>query len=106
MTTSAQLDDVRESAAGYPSEAARKPDFFIVGAAKCGTTTLYAHLKGHPEVFMPDLKEPDFFGDDLFQLTGDERSYLDLFAAAGPDVLAGEASALYLYSEVAAEKIR
>jgi hypothetical protein len=43
-----------------------KPNFFIVGAAKSGTTTLYDYLKDHPEVFMPqdDLhKEPSHFSN-------------------------------------------
>ena len=85
---------------------ARKPDFFIVGAPKCGTTTMYDYLKGHPQVFMSEPKEPDYFGADCFQLTPDEASYLALFAGAGPDLMAGEASALYLYSEQAAERIK
>ena len=40
------------------------PDFYIVGAAKCGTTALYEYLSGHPSVFMPKLKEPHFFAHD------------------------------------------
>ncbi|MCH9035408.1 MAG: sulfotransferase [Planctomycetes bacterium] len=42
-----------------------KPDFFIVGAPKCGTTSLYEYLRQHPEVFMSRIKEPHFFGRDL-----------------------------------------
>ena len=42
-----------------------KPDFFIVGALKCGTTSLYEYLRQHPEVFMSRIKEPHFFGRDL-----------------------------------------
>jgi hypothetical protein len=37
------------------------PNFFIVGAAKAGTTTLYEYLKQHPQVYMPPLKEPHYF---------------------------------------------
>ncbi|MBI3756314.1 MAG: sulfotransferase, partial [Deltaproteobacteria bacterium] len=37
----------------------KKPNFFIVGAPKCGTTAMYEYLKQHPEIFMPeDEKEP------------------------------------------------
>jgi len=37
---------------------------FIVGAMKCGTTSLFRHLEHHPEVCVPSTKkEPDFFGD-------------------------------------------
>lgn len=89
-----------------PAAGARKPDFFIVGAPKCGTTTLYDSLKDHPQVFMAEPKEPNYFDEDVFRPARDEAAYLALFAAAGPGVVAGEASALYLYSEVAAAKIR
>jgi hypothetical protein len=40
----------------------RIPDFFIVGHPKCGTTALYEMLRRHPQIYMPDLKEPAFFG--------------------------------------------
>ncbi len=39
----------------------RVPDFFIVGHPKCGTTALYEMLRRHPQIFMPDIKEPWFF---------------------------------------------
>ncbi len=39
----------------------RAPDFFIVGHPKCGTTALYEMLRRNPQVYMPDLKEPDYF---------------------------------------------
>ena len=37
------------------------PNFFAVGPPKAGTTSLYAHLKGHPQVFLPEVKEPNYF---------------------------------------------
>ena len=40
----------------------KKPNLFIVGAPKCGTTFLYHYLKQHPEIFFPDFKEPHFLG--------------------------------------------
>lgn len=43
----------------------RPTDFFIVGAAKCGTTGLYRYLAAHPAVFMPENKEPNFFCSDI-----------------------------------------
>ena len=39
-------------------------DFFIAGYPKCGTTSLYAYLKEHAVVFLPELKEPHFFTED------------------------------------------
>jgi hypothetical protein len=92
----------------------RIPDFFIVGQAKSGTTALYEMLLGHPAIFMPDLKEPEFFASDLrrrFQpvmagpLPDTLEEYLDLFTGAQPEQLVGEASAFYLSSHAAASSI-
>jgi hypothetical protein len=43
----------------------RKPNFFVVGAPRCGTTSLWSWLKAHPEIFMPAEKELFFFDSDL-----------------------------------------
>ena len=96
----------------------RLPDFFIVGHPKCGTTALYEMLRRHPQIYMPALKEPRFFADDLrarFQPrtpTPDQpkfpetlEEYLALFDTAAPDQRVGEASPSYLMSRVAAEQI-
>jgi hypothetical protein len=78
----------------------KRPDFFIVGAFKAGTTAMYEYLRRHPQVFMPALKEPMYFGHDLTpryeRMT--EAQYLELFRDARPDQRAGEASPWYLYS--------
>ena len=42
-----------------------KPNLFIVGAPKCGTTFLYHYLKKHSDIYFPEFKEPHFFGSDL-----------------------------------------
>lgn len=85
----------------------RLPDFFIVGAPKCGTTSMYAYLGQHPGIFMPFHKEPLFFGADLTHRYGRMASaeYLALFRDARDDQLVGEASAWYLYSRHAAQEI-
>ena len=45
----------------------RRPDFFIVGAPKCGTTAIKRYLEHHPDIFMPLLDiEPHFFGTDVY----------------------------------------
>ncbi|HEX5451573.1 MAG TPA: sulfotransferase, partial [Candidatus Limnocylindrales bacterium] len=84
------------------------PDFFIVGAPKCGTTAMYEYLRQHPGLFMPFHKEPLYFGSDLHHRYGrlTEAEYLALFRPARPDQLAGEASAWYLYSTTAAAEIK
>jgi hypothetical protein len=87
----------------------RRPDFFIVGAPKCGTTALYEYLKQHPEVFMPgEAKEPTFFGSDFNSefFIRDETKYLSLFSAARHEKRIGEASVWYLYSKLAAREIK
>jgi hypothetical protein len=92
----------------------RVPDFFIVGHPKCGTTALYAMLAAHPQVFMPERKEPRYFASDLpspYQPrpSGEPgesyKDYLALFAEARPDQLAGEGSTAYIWSERAARLI-
>lgn len=86
----------------------RLPDFFIVGAPKCGTTSMYSYLGQHPRIFMPFHKEPLFFGADLTHRYGrmSPEEYVALFRAARDDQLVGEASAWYLYSELAAQEIQ
>jgi hypothetical protein len=93
---------------------ARLPDFYIAGAPRSGTTALYTYLRQHPAIFMPERKEPCFHCRDLD--TGalrdegtfirDPAEYAALFAAAGPDQVVGEACVWYLYSTVAADRIR
>lgn len=83
----------------------KKPDFFIVGAPKCGTSSLTYSLLEHPELFMPKPAEPLFFCPDV---TGSKvatlEDYLGLFEA-GKDKICGEKSTRYLFSEVAPHKI-
>ena len=85
-----------------------RPDFFIVGAFKSGSTALYEGLRRHPQIFMPFHKEPLFFGDDLTRRYGRMSldDYLRLFRGAKPGQRAGEASTWYLYSTSAAREIR
>ncbi|MBS0379668.1 MAG: sulfotransferase [Proteobacteria bacterium] len=85
-----------------------RPDFFIVGAPKCGTTALFRYLGTHPGVFTPQRKEPHYFSPDLGQWGGTVASlaeYEALFSSARPQELAGEASVFYLYSKVAIANI-
>jgi hypothetical protein len=86
----------------------RRPDFFIVGAPKCGTTAMQDYLGQHPEIFMPEMKEAHFFGADLDApvFFRDEKKYLALFARARNEKRVGEASVYYLYSKRAATEIK
>ena len=70
------------------------PDFLIIGAMKCGTSTLQAQLAHQPGVFMTTPKEPNYFSDDAVFAKG-QAWYKALFAGAAPDDLKGEASTHY-----------
>lgn len=92
------------------------PNFFIVGAPKAGTTSLYYYLKRHPEVFMSSIKEPNYFSYDetikqnLYHKekgVGTLEEYLELFASAnGRHKAVGEASVSYLFYPSVAAKIK
>src|SRR5260370_1269300 len=85
------------------SAALRKPNFFIIGAPKCGTSSMASYLREHPQVFFPEHKEPHFFNTGTgFRSVRSESHYYALFRYAGPQHIAvGEGTALYLYSDVA-----
>lgn len=89
----------------------RRPDLFIVGAPKCGTTALSEYLRQHPRILMSRPKEPHYFGADLGYYfspgNATPEHYLGLFAGATAEHLAvGEASVWYLYSQSALREIR
>jgi len=80
----------------------KKPNFFIIGAPKCGTTSLANWLSEHPNVYMSEYKEPHFYSSDFSYNVpyNDYRSYLSLFDKVNERHLAvGEASVWYLLSE-------
>lgn len=70
------------------------PDFLIIGAMKCGTSTLQAQLARQPGIFMSTPKEPNFFSDDEIYAKG-ASWYEALFDGASPNDLKGEASTHY-----------
>jgi Sulfotransferase domain len=83
-----------------------RTDFFIAGWPRCGTTALFSYLAAHPGVFIPACKEPNHFCSDID--TGGERSpehYRALYDPAPAGALTGDASAMYMYSEVAIGRI-
>ncbi|HEX3692387.1 MAG TPA: sulfotransferase [Solirubrobacteraceae bacterium] len=91
----------------------RAPDFLIVGHPKCGTTALYRTLRGHPQIFMPEIKETWYFVPELHSRFRHRawgrpdtwEEYLALFADASAAQRAGECSPSYLVSEHAAGRI-
>jgi hypothetical protein len=91
----------------------RWPTFFIVGAQKCGTTSLYKHLKKHPEVFLPEVKEPAFFvtrpqpGEPRLFPEGCTtlEEYSQLYLGAEKFAAIGDASPHYLCDEGSPRRI-
>lgn len=92
------------------------PNFLIIGAAKAGTTTLYHHLRQHPDVYMSPNKEPRFFAFEGMQFDRDDpvhrttvttlEEYRQLFDGVTHERAIGEASPSYLANAVAAERIQ
>lgn len=87
----------------------RFPDWLIIGAPKCGTTSLFRYLGQHPQIYLTPGKEPHFYvGDERHPewAVDDVDRYLARFEDAEADQLCGEASTWYLYSRTAAERIQ
>ncbi|MEU4428290.1 sulfotransferase [Actinoplanes sp. NPDC024001] len=96
------------------------PDFLIAGVPKAGTTALHAALVGHPELFLPSVKEPKFFLSDgpppATGGPGDVQTYQEhvwrredyeaLFDPAPPGTLRGEATPFYLYDLAAHDRMK
>ncbi len=72
----------------------RLPDFFIIGAMKSGSTSLWHHLAGHPDLYLCTPKEPQYFSGRKGWSKG-AAWYHSLFESASPGALCGEASTCY-----------
>jgi hypothetical protein len=88
-----------------------KPNFLIVGAARCGTTALWEYLRQHPEIYFPEKKECRYFSnikdkylandyDRLMNRTymDNREDYLQLFEKADRARAIGDVSPDYLYN--------
>jgi hypothetical protein len=104
--------------------AVRLPNFFVAGAPKAGTTSLYRYLAQHPQVYMSPVKEPTFFGaadilsspqkNLMLERTARDRAtlivewdyYVALFRNVRQEIAVGEASVSYLWQPSAAGAIQ
>jgi hypothetical protein len=90
------------------------PNFFLVGAAKAGTTSIYEYLSQHPEVFFPCIKEPHFFTQVrpsrqqrfFIHAISDRAEYARLFERAYGFTIIGDASPSYLWHPEVPGRIR
>lgn len=84
------------------------PNFLIIGAARSGTTALYSHLQGHPDIYLPANKrpEPHFFYKSAEYARG--LSYYEerYFSAWSGQKAIGEASTSYLFGPDVPLRIR
>lgn len=99
----------RPGVPGRVAEDARFPNLFLVGPHKTGTTSWHEALDAHPDVFMSELKEPEFLNQDhdyAERPIETEAAYLALFEDAGEVARLGEATPWYFYSDAAADAIR
>ena len=85
----------------------RRPNFFIVGAPKCGTSSLINTLRWHSNIYVPLSFEPQYFSTDFDNvLDYTPESYLELFSGVSEKHKAvGEKSVIYLYSREATRNI-
>lgn len=114
----------------------KSPNFFLVGAAKSGTTAIGGYLQQHHDIYMSPIKEPNFFSKDIITSEFDKEFsrykevdldsyfsharlkhmhcafinsyayYLRLFREVKDEKAIGDASVTYLFSKVAAEEIK
>jgi hypothetical protein len=84
---------------------ARAPNLFIPGFTKAGTTTLAAALAEHSQVFVPFVKEPQFFSNDVCWEEGLERQLRQHYRGAERFPVRVDATPHYLFYEKAAVRI-
>ena len=84
-----------------------RPNFFIVGGPKCGTTAMVEYLRTHPDIFISEPKEPNYFSDNLpeTKYVDSLSEYLNLFKKATNFKIKGDASVFSMFSKVAIKNI-
>jgi hypothetical protein len=87
--------------------ASQRPNFFLVGAPKCATTSMDAYLGQHPQIFMARGKESHFFARDLYPegIGCSWDLYSSMFENVSGENIRGESSVFYLLSRTAAKDL-
>ena len=103
-------DGALRGGAGGEAVTARRPNFFVVGAGRCGTTSIQQFLAQHPDVYVPERKSPNFYASHVGQPSWetppavrmsrhwitDPDEYGRLYAAARDENAVGDVSPVYL----------
>jgi hypothetical protein len=84
------------------------PNFLIIGAARCGTTTLYSYLAEHPQIFLPASKrpEPHFFYRENEYAKGLQWYRERYFSSWSGQPAVGEASTSYIFGPEVPERVK
>ncbi|GGX49607.1 sulfotransferase family protein [Saccharospirillum salsuginis] len=70
-----------------------KPNFLVIGAARSGTTSLFKYLESHPDIFMSEIKEINFFSNDKYWRKG--FAWYEKHFSKAHETAIGEASTSY-----------
>ncbi|MEA3469299.1 MAG: sulfotransferase, partial [Thermodesulfobacteriota bacterium] len=70
-----------------------KPNFFLIGAARSGTTSLHKYLEAHPEIFMSEVKEINYFSNNRYWEKG--INWYESHFKTATEKIRGEASTSY-----------
>lgn len=86
----------------------KKPNLFIIGAPKCGTTSVFNALAQHPQVLASNVKEPNFYSTDFYVPSRPSKEeYLALFDGGfvNDAIYLMDGSTRYIYSDVALQTV-
>ena len=81
------------------------PGFFVVGAQKCGTTSLHSYLRAHPDIYLPRQKETKFFIDNARFAKGLDFYRQEWFSEWHGEKAIGEVDPDYMYFDCALERM-
>lgn len=82
-----------------------KPNLFIIGAMKSGTTSLHEYLNDHPEIFMSEVKEPGYFAECMNYYPKELDWYESLFDSVQDEKIIGESSTNYTKLPICTEVV-
>ena len=82
------------------------PNFLIIGAQRCGTTSLYDYISEHPNMIPSPVKELYYFNDNFDKGLNWYKEYFPLKSHMKKDYITGEATPNYLFNPYTAERVK